>query len=108
MVTGLALTVALLYLVPLGVGLLAHPLTGQPELRWPGGGDPMAVGTGWRAWWLVVPGVLALAGAVGAVLGAITGTVAGQVIAMAMIALPVMMRYGYDMRYATGVLAARP
>lgn len=69
-VTGLALTVALLYLVPLGVGLLAHPLTGQPELRWPGGGDPMAVGTGWRAWWLVVPGVLALAGAVGAVLGA--------------------------------------
>lgn len=69
-VTGLVLTVALLYLVPLGVGLLAHPLTGQPELRWPGGGDPMAVGTGWRAWWLVVPGVLALAGAVGAVLGA--------------------------------------
>ena len=43
---------------------------------------------------------------VGFILGAITGTVAGQVIAMAMIALPVMMRYGYDMRYATGVLAA--
>jgi tripartite ATP-independent transporter DctM subunit len=32
--------------------------------------------------------------------------VAGQVIAMAMISLPVMMRYGYNMRYATGVLAA--
>ena len=43
---------------------------------------------------------------VGFVLGAITGTVAGQVIAMAMISLPVMMRYGYNMRYATGVLAA--
>ena len=28
------------------------------------------------------------------------------VIAMAMISLPVMMRYGYNMRYATGVLAA--
>ena len=43
---------------------------------------------------------------VGFILGAITGTVAGQVIAMAMISLPVMMRYNYDMRYATGVLAA--
>ena len=43
---------------------------------------------------------------VGFILGAITGTVAGQVIAMAMISLPVMMRWKYDMRYATGVLAA--
>ena len=43
---------------------------------------------------------------VGFILGAITGTVAGQVIAMAMISLPVMIRYGYNMRYATGVLAA--
>jgi tripartite ATP-independent transporter DctM subunit len=43
---------------------------------------------------------------VGFILGAITGTVAGQVIAMAMISLPVMMRYGYSMRYSTGVLAA--
>jgi len=43
---------------------------------------------------------------VGFVLGAITGTVAAQVIAMALISLPVMMRYGYNMRYATGVLAA--
>jgi len=43
---------------------------------------------------------------VGFILGAITGTVAGQVIAMAMISLPIMMRYGYDMRYSTGVLAA--
>ena len=43
---------------------------------------------------------------VGFVLGAVTGTVAAQVIAMAMISLPIMMRYGYNMRYATGVLAA--
>jgi tripartite ATP-independent transporter DctM subunit len=43
---------------------------------------------------------------VGFILGAITGTVAGQIIAMALIALPVMVRYGYNLRYATGVLAA--
>jgi len=43
---------------------------------------------------------------VGFILGAITGTVAGQVIAMAMISLPVMMRWGYNMRYSAGVLAA--
>jgi TRAP-type mannitol/chloroaromatic compound transport system permease large subunit len=43
---------------------------------------------------------------VGAILGAITGTVAASVIAMGLISLPVMMRYGYDMKYATGVIAA--
>ena len=43
---------------------------------------------------------------VGFILGAVTGTVAAQVIAMALISLPVMMRYKYNMRYATGVLAA--
>src|SRR3954447_12006474 len=43
---------------------------------------------------------------VGAILGAITGTVAASVIAMGVIALPVMMRYGYDMKLATGVIAA--
>lgn len=43
---------------------------------------------------------------VGAVLGAITGTVAASVIAMGVISLPIMVRYGYDMRYATGVIAA--
>jgi TRAP-type mannitol/chloroaromatic compound transport system permease large subunit len=43
---------------------------------------------------------------VGFILGAITGTVAAQVIAMALITMPVMMRYNYDRRYATGVLAA--
>ena len=54
-----------------------------------------------------IPGGLAYAVIlVGAVLGAITGTVAASVIAMGMISLPIMMRYGYDMRLATGVIAA--
>jgi tripartite ATP-independent transporter DctM subunit len=43
---------------------------------------------------------------VGALLGAITGTVAASVIAMALISLPVMIRYGYNPRMATGVIAA--
>jgi tripartite ATP-independent transporter DctM subunit len=43
---------------------------------------------------------------VGAVLGAITGTVAASVIAMGIISLPVMLRYGYSVRHATGVIAA--
>ena len=54
-----------------------------------------------------VPGGLAYAVIlVGAVLGAITGTVAASVIAMGVISLPIMIRYGYDMRLATGVIAA--
>src|ERR1017187_3580428 len=43
---------------------------------------------------------------VGAILGAITGTVAASVIAMGVISVPVMMRYGYDMKLSTGVTAA--
>src|SRR4026209_362638 len=43
---------------------------------------------------------------VGTGLGAITGTVAASVIAMGLISLPIMMRYGYDMKLATGVIAA--
>src|SRR5262249_5864283 len=43
---------------------------------------------------------------VGAILGAITGTVAASVIAMGLISLPIMMRYGYSPRVATGVIAA--
>jgi tripartite ATP-independent transporter DctM subunit len=43
---------------------------------------------------------------VGAILGAMTGTVAASVIAMGLICLPVMLRYGYDKRIATGVIAA--
>jgi tripartite ATP-independent transporter DctM subunit len=54
-----------------------------------------------------VPGGLAYAVViVGAVLGAITGTVAASVIAMGVISLPIMIRYGYNMRLATGVIAA--
>ncbi len=54
-----------------------------------------------------VPGGLAYAViVVGAVLGAITGTVAASVIAMGVISLPIMMRYGYNHRLATGVIAA--
>ena len=53
------------------------------------------------------PGGLAVAVIiVGAILGAITGTVAASVIAMAVISLPIMIRYGYDMKLATGVIAA--
>ena len=54
-----------------------------------------------------VPGGLAYAVViVGAILGAITGTVAASVIAMGLISLPIMKRYGYDMKLATGVIAA--
>lgn len=54
-----------------------------------------------------VPGGLAYAVIiVGAILGAITGTVAASVIAMGMISLPIMLRYGYNPRLATGVIAA--
>ncbi len=53
------------------------------------------------------PGGLAFAVVlVGAILGAVTGTVAASVIAMGMISLPVMLKYGYDMKVGTGVIAA--
>ena len=54
-----------------------------------------------------VPGGLAYAVIyVGAILGAITGTVAASVIAIGMISIPIMLKYGYDMRIGTGVIAA--
>ena len=43
---------------------------------------------------------------VGALLAATTGVVAASVIAMGLISLPVMMRYGYSKRLSTGVIAA--
>jgi len=43
---------------------------------------------------------------VGGLLAATTGVVAATVIAMGLISLPVMLRYGYDKRLATGVIAA--
>ncbi len=43
---------------------------------------------------------------VGALLAATTGVVAASVISMGLISLPVMLRYGYDKRIATGIIAA--
>ena len=43
---------------------------------------------------------------VGAMLAATTGVVAASVISMGLISLPIMLRYGYDRRVATGVIAA--
>jgi GntP family gluconate:H+ symporter len=43
---------------------------------------------------------------VGAMLAATTGVVAASVISMGLISLPIMLRYGYDRRSATGVIAA--
>ena len=43
---------------------------------------------------------------VGALLAATTGVVAASVLAMGLISLPVMLRYGYSHRLATGVIAA--
>jgi tripartite ATP-independent transporter DctM subunit len=43
---------------------------------------------------------------VGAILGASTGIVAATVILMGLLSLPVMIRYGYDHRLATGVITA--
>jgi tripartite ATP-independent transporter DctM subunit len=43
---------------------------------------------------------------VGALLGATTGVVAASVITMGVISLPVMLRNGYDTRFATGVIAS--
>lgn len=43
---------------------------------------------------------------VGAMLAATTGVVAASVISMGLISLPIMLRYGYDRRLATGIIAA--
>src|SRR3981081_2109795 len=43
---------------------------------------------------------------VGGVLAATTGVVAASVISMGLISLPIMLRYGYDRRVASGVIAA--
>jgi tripartite ATP-independent transporter DctM subunit len=43
---------------------------------------------------------------VGALLAATTGVIAASVIAMGLISLPVMLRYGYDARVASGVICA--
>ena len=43
---------------------------------------------------------------VGTLLAATTGVVAASVISMGLIALPIMLRYGYDRRFAAGTIAA--
>ncbi|MDO8706509.1 MAG: TRAP transporter large permease subunit [Sulfuricaulis sp.] len=43
---------------------------------------------------------------VGALLAATTGVMAASVIAMGLISLPIMLRYGYDKRLASGVITA--
>ena len=43
---------------------------------------------------------------VGALLAATTGVVAASVISMGLISLPIMLKYGYDKKVATGVIAA--
>jgi len=43
---------------------------------------------------------------VGALLAATTGVTAASVISMGLISLPIMLRYGYDRRLASGVIAA--
>lgn len=43
---------------------------------------------------------------VGALLAATTGVIAASVIAMGLISLPIMLRYGYDNRIATGVIVS--
>lgn len=54
-----------------------------------------------------VRGGLALAVVlVGALLAATTGVVAATVVAMGLISLPIMLRYGYNKEFATGVIVA--
>ncbi len=43
---------------------------------------------------------------VGAMLAATTGVISASVISMGLISLPIMLRYGYDRKLATGVIAA--
>ena len=43
---------------------------------------------------------------VGAILACSTGVVAADVIAMGLVSLPLMLRYGYDRRVASGIIAA--
>ena len=43
---------------------------------------------------------------VGAMLAATTGVISASVISMGLISLPIMLRYGYDRRLASGVIAA--
>lgn len=54
---------ALLFFVPLGVGLLVYPFDDQRALLLPLRIGPFDVGSGWGAAWLVAPALLSLAAA---------------------------------------------
>ncbi len=56
-VLGAVVGLAVLYLLPTGVGLLAHPLSGAEEVRWPNSTATWETGTGWSAAWVVLPGL---------------------------------------------------
>jgi signal transduction histidine kinase len=57
---GLVVAAAILFLVPLGITLLAAPLSGNQTVSWPLVGQTTETTGGWRAVWLVGPGLLAL------------------------------------------------
>jgi signal transduction histidine kinase len=57
---GLVVGAAMLYLVPLAIGLLSFPLSGDSTVSWPVVGTATHTGAGWHAVWLVGPGLLAL------------------------------------------------
>lgn len=65
---GLVVAVGVLYLLPSGVGLVAHPFTGADQVAVPGGA--LRTGSGWRASWVVLPGLVALSATGGLVWGA--------------------------------------
>lgn len=57
---GLVIGLAILYLLPAGFGLIAHPMSGERDLRWPNGSGVWRTGAGWSAAWVAVLGVVAL------------------------------------------------
>jgi signal transduction histidine kinase len=67
---GLVVAAAILYLVPVAIGLLSFPLSGRSTMTWPGIGMSTHTGPGWHASWLVVPGLLTLAACLAVVLAA--------------------------------------
>lgn len=66
---GGSVLIALLYLAPLGVGLVAFPFTGEEVFVLPGNIGPYAVGSGGSAAWLLLPGIASLLLAVACVAG---------------------------------------
>jgi hypothetical protein len=66
---GLVVATAILWLVPVGIGLLSFPASGGSTMTWPGGRSTHT-GAGWHASWLVGPGLLALGVCLGIVAGA--------------------------------------